>query len=91
MIDSGHYRIKGKDETNIVWGRAKYSKDDEGALGLVMQTILKRDHGFQLHYENSERYAEWVNTDESLPEGSVRREVAPGEWLWEIPKLKPQK
>ena len=73
MVDFGNCRIRGKDETDLERGRAKYSKDEEGALGLMMQMILKRDYGFQLHYEKSERCAEWADTDESLPEGTVRR------------------
>ncbi len=76
MID--HSRIRGKAETDLERGRAKYSKGEDDAVGLVMQMILKRDYGFELHYERSERYLEWADTDVSLPEGTVRRELRPG-------------
>lgn len=85
MIDFGLCRIRGTDETGLEWGRAKSTKDEEGAVGLIMQMILKRDYGFELEYESSGRYDEWGDTDESLPEGTVRVEVAPGEWQAIIP------
>ena len=80
MADSGLCRIRGADETDLEWGRAKYTKDEDGAVGLVMQMTLKRDYGFELRYEGCERYAQWADMDESLPEGTVRIEVAPGQW-----------
>ncbi len=45
-----------------------------------MQKILKRDHGFDLHFESSERYVEWADTDPRPPVGAVRVEVRPGHW-----------
>jgi len=57
----------------------------------VMQMILKRVYGFELHYERSGRYDEWADTDESYREGSVSSEVAPGKWMYEIPKAQPRK
>lgn len=91
MIDFGLCRIRREDETDLQWGMAKCTKDEEGAVGLVMQMILKRDYGFELHYERSGRYDEWADTDESHPEGSVRIEVAPGTWMYEIPRKQPRK
>lgn len=85
IIDFDLCRIRGNEETDLEWGRAKSTKDEEGAVGLVMQMILKRDHGFELEYESSGRYDEWADTDEGLPEGTVRVEVAPGQWHSKIP------
>ncbi|KAH9974590.1 hypothetical protein BGW80DRAFT_1301467 [Lactifluus volemus] len=59
MIDFGQCRLRGKDETESEWGREKCSHDEEGAVGLVMKKLLE-NHGFELHYKNSERYAEWA-------------------------------
>lgn len=66
MIDFGHCLIRREDETDLEWGRAKCTLDEEGAIGLMMQMILKRDYGFELRYESSGRYDEWADTDESL-------------------------
>lgn len=85
MIDFDLCNIRGKDEIDLEWGRAKSTKDEEGAVGLIVQMIPKRDYGFELEYESSGRYDEWGDTDESLPEGTVRVEVAPGQWHAIIP------
>jgi hypothetical protein len=62
MIDFGQCRLRGKDETDFDWGRAKYRQDEEGAVGLVMKKRLG-DHGFKLHYEISERYLQWAERE----------------------------
>jgi hypothetical protein len=59
MIDFGQCRLRRKDESESEWGRAKFNQDEEGAVGLVMKKMLG-DHGFELHYEISERYVEWA-------------------------------
>ncbi|KAI0389068.1 hypothetical protein F5Y17DRAFT_473597 [Xylariaceae sp. FL0594] len=66
----------------LIGGRAKYTKNEEGAVGLVMQNRLKK-HGFDLEYESSERYAEWAEGEEEEEEdltsqGFIRREIRPG-------------
>ena len=64
MIDFGLCRIRGEDETDFEWGRAKYNMDEEGAVGLIMKMVLKRDYGFELKYKSSGRYDEWAQTEE---------------------------
>lgn len=77
MIDFGLCRVRGEDETDFEWGRDKCNRDEEGACGLVFRMILRRDYGFELEYEPEGRYDEWADTDESLPEGTVR-------WRWRL-------
>ena len=43
--------------------RAKYSEDEEGDVALRIKKKLSEEYEFQLCYENSERYAEWADTD----------------------------
>lgn len=86
MIDFGLTQVRGENEWIEDWEKAKSTKDEDGAIGLVMQLILKRDYGFELEYERSEKWDEWADTDESLPEGMVRVETAPGRWAWIMPK-----
>lgn len=40
--------VLGNRVTDLEWGRAKYFLDEEGAVELVMQMILRRDYGFEL-------------------------------------------
>ncbi|KAK1762400.1 hypothetical protein QBC33DRAFT_623724 [Phialemonium atrogriseum] len=53
----------GKDESDLDWGRAKYTKDEEGAVGLVMKKRLGK-YGFELDYASSERYINWAEGEE---------------------------
>lgn len=59
MIDFAQCRFRGEDESDLKWGRAKWSQDEEGAIGLVMKARLKK-FGFNLKYEGSMRYLEWA-------------------------------
>ena len=59
MIDFAQCRFRGEDESDLKWGRAKWSQDEEGAIGLVMKARLKKI-GFNLKYEGSMRYLEWA-------------------------------
>ena len=59
MIDFAQCRFRGEDESDLKWGRAKWSQDEEGAIGFVMKARLKK-FGFDLKYEGSMRYLEWA-------------------------------
>lgn len=88
MIDLALSRVREKDETDPEWERAKCTQDEEGAVGMIMQMILKRDHGFELHYERSGRYDEWADTEEGLPNGMELIPVARSRWLLKMPGVK---
>ncbi|KAF2796859.1 hypothetical protein K505DRAFT_236734, partial [Melanomma pulvis-pyrius CBS 109.77] len=62
-IDFAQCRIRGKDESDLEWGRAKWTQDEEGAVGLVMQKRLAKQ-GFELKFEHSMRYLEWAEREE---------------------------
>ncbi|KAF2117067.1 hypothetical protein BDV96DRAFT_644500 [Lophiotrema nucula] len=59
MIDFARCRFRKKEESDLEWGRAKWSQDEEGAVGLVMQKRLAKQ-GFKLKYTPSMRYLEWA-------------------------------
>ncbi|KAM0283674.1 hypothetical protein ACHAO9_009602 [Fusarium lateritium] len=59
MIDFGHCRFRRKDETDEEWGSAKWMRDEEGAVALVMEMRLKKA-GFELQYEPTLKYLEWA-------------------------------
>ncbi|KAH6621032.1 hypothetical protein B0J18DRAFT_480504 [Chaetomium sp. MPI-SDFR-AT-0129] len=63
MIDFGLARLRGANETDRDWAKAKLNKDEEGAVGLVMKKRLARA-GFEVRFENSERYMEWAGGDD---------------------------
>lgn len=63
MIDFGLARLRGWNETDRDWAKAKLNKDEEGAVGLVMKKRLARE-GFELRFENSNRYMEWAGGDD---------------------------
>lgn len=63
MIDFGLARWRGRDESDRDWAKAKLTKDEEGAVGLVMKKRLARE-GFELRFENSDRYMEWAGGDD---------------------------
>ncbi|RSL69632.1 hypothetical protein CEP54_002159 [Fusarium duplospermum] len=63
MIDFGHCRMRREDESDHDWVRAKWSQDEEGAIGVVMRGDLAKI-GFRLHYENSGRYLEWADGED---------------------------
>jgi hypothetical protein len=67
MIDFGVARFRREDESDREWGKAKYTKDEEGAVGLVMKKHLSY-HDFELRFVSSERYREWMDgSDEFTP------------------------
>jgi hypothetical protein len=67
MVDFGVARFRREDESDREWGKAKLTKDEEGAVGLVMKKKLSY-HDFELRFERSERYWEWASgSDESTP------------------------
>lgn len=63
MIDFAQCRFREEDESDLQWGRAKWSQDEEGAVGVVMKSRLKKI-GFDLKYEPSMRYLEWAEGEE---------------------------
>ena len=63
MIDFGLARLRGWNESDRDWAKAKLMKDEEGAVGLVMKKRLARE-GFELRFENSDRYMEWAGGDD---------------------------
>ncbi len=63
MIDFGYCKFRGKDESDLAWANAKFTQDEEGAVGLVMKGKLG-DLGFNLRYERSSRYLECLGHDE---------------------------
>jgi serine/threonine protein kinase len=63
MIDFGLARLRGWNESDRDWAKAKLTKDEEGAVGLVMKKRLARE-GFELRFENSDRYMEWAGGDD---------------------------
>jgi serine/threonine protein kinase len=80
MIDFGLCIFRGQDEPDPDWGRAKYSEDEEGAVGQVMKRRLGK-HGFELNYEISERYDDWAEGEEEdsdLTQKGFRKYVMPG-------------
>ena len=62
-IDFGLARLRGWNEPDRDWAKAKLNKDEEGAVGLVMKMRLARE-GFELRFENSDRYMEWAGGDD---------------------------
>lgn len=63
MIDFGLARLRGRNESDLDWAKAKLNKDEEGAVGLVMKNRLARE-GFELRFEKSDRYMEWAGGDD---------------------------
>jgi serine/threonine protein kinase len=63
MVDFGLARLRGGNESDREWAKAKLEKDEEGAVGLVMKKRLARE-GFELRFENSDRYLEWAGGDD---------------------------
>jgi hypothetical protein len=62
-IDFAECRFRDKSESDLEWGRAKWTQDEEGAVGLVMKSKLAKQ-GFKLNYEPSMRYLEWAKREE---------------------------
>lgn len=61
MLDFAYCRLRSPEDSDLEWGRSKWSQDEEGAIGMVMQHRLKK-LGFDLTYQPSHRYLEWACT-----------------------------
>ncbi|KAF5594391.1 hypothetical protein FPANT_4858 [Fusarium pseudoanthophilum] len=59
MIDFGQCRFRREHESDAEWGRAKWRQDEEGAVGYVMKSRLKKV-GFELNFKPSWRYLAWA-------------------------------
>ncbi|KAF5634184.1 hypothetical protein F52700_5904 [Fusarium sp. NRRL 52700] len=59
MIDFGQCRFRRENESDSEWGRAKWRQDEEGAVGYVMKSRLKKVE-FELNFEPSWRYLAWA-------------------------------
>ncbi|RMD39894.1 hypothetical protein DV735_g5242, partial [Chaetothyriales sp. CBS 134920] len=84
MVDFALCRFRGKDESDLDWGRAKHTKDEEGAVALRLKKKLFEDYGFQLRYEDSLRYIQWADTVDVFPEHAVKTELRPGVTLYSL-------
>ena len=62
MIDFAQCRFREKNESDLQWGRAKWTQDEEGAVEAVMKSRLAKQ-GFKLNYEPSMRYLEWAERE----------------------------
>ncbi|KAF4993063.1 hypothetical protein FGRMN_6751 [Fusarium graminum] len=58
MIDFAQCRLRREDETDAEWGLDKNSRDETGAIAMVMAKRLKRV-GFEVQHEHCTRYSEW--------------------------------
>lgn len=63
MIDFGLARLRGRNESDRDWAKAKIEQDEEGAVGLVMKKRLARE-GFELQFTMSDKYMEWAGGDD---------------------------
>lgn len=62
MLDFAQCRLRTVDDFDKRWGRHKWTQDEEGAIGYVMQNRLKKAK-FKLVYEPSRRYLEWASVE----------------------------
>ena len=74
MVGFGLCRFRGQDESGLNWGQAKYTKNEEGAVGLVMKVRLGK-HVFELNYERSERYIERIRGEEEEGDSTENRSL----------------
>jgi hypothetical protein len=65
MIDFAESRLC-ENESDIEWGRAKNSQDEERAVVFVMKHKLKKV-GFDLYYKLLGRFAKWAPTEAEEP------------------------
>jgi serine/threonine protein kinase len=63
MIDFGYSKFREEYESDLAWGRAKHTEDEEGAVGSVMATRLKGAYGFELKFGLSRRYAQYAEPE----------------------------
>lgn len=84
MIDFALCRFRGEDESDLDWGRAKHSKDEEGAVALRMKKKLFEDYNFQLRYEDSLRYIGWAETADNFRGHAIKTELRPGVALYSL-------
>ncbi|KAM5350800.1 hypothetical protein ACJ41O_007305 [Fusarium nematophilum] len=90
MIDFALCRFRGKDESDLEWGREKHTRDEEGAIALRMQKFLEK-HGFTLQYQGSLRYAEWADAEDSFAQKGAKTELRPGVVVYSRPQIKTSK
>jgi hypothetical protein len=55
MIDFGHCRFRGDEESDYEWACERRDTDEHGKVGQLMSMYL-RGHGFELEYEMTERW-----------------------------------
>ena len=84
MLDFALCRFRGEEESDLEWWKTKNTKDEEGAVGLVMRKRLGK-HGFELEYESSGRYSRWADTDDSFRERAIKKEIRPGGVVYVLP------
>lgn len=64
MLDFAQCILRSSEDSDFKWGRSKWTQDEEGAIGMVMQHRLKK-LGFDLVYKPSRKYLEWASTEEN--------------------------
>ena len=62
VIDFARCRSREETESDEERGRAKWTQDEEGAIGVVMRMELQKV-GFDLQFEPSDRYTEWAERE----------------------------
>lgn len=62
MIDLAQCTLRREDESDMDWGRAKWTQDEEGAVGFVMKRRLGK-LGFELVFNHSQRYLEFAERE----------------------------
>jgi hypothetical protein len=59
MLDFAQCVFRKPEDTDKQWGRLKWSRDEEGAIGMVMQHRLKK-LGYDFPFVHSFRFLEWA-------------------------------
>lgn len=67
MLDFAQCVEREPEQTDAEWGRLKWNQDEEGAIGLVMQHRLKRDHAYDWPFHHSHRFLEWAEGEDDSP------------------------
>lgn len=62
MIDFAQCRFREADQSDAEWGRREWAQDEEGAIGMVVRSKLKKSTSgrFELKYDNSGRFLPWA-------------------------------
>ncbi|KAH6848084.1 hypothetical protein B0I37DRAFT_432147 [Chaetomium sp. MPI-CAGE-AT-0009] len=73
-VDFGCCRFKREDESKEEWASNKMADDEVSAVGAVMQKWLAADHGFQIHFEQTDRYfADGLEFSRALARADLER------------------